>query len=80
MELVQGVDVGEEECEGVLRHRVLLGHLVSKPLNRIDIFIYGFSKNLVFEPLTRFITSRSFLYVLSVMRISFAMKYALSVG
>ena len=32
VELIEGVDVGEEEGEGLLGHRVLFGNLVPEPL------------------------------------------------
>ena len=38
MQLVQGVNMGEEEVERILGHRVFLGHLVTKPLTERDRF------------------------------------------
>ena len=36
VELIEGVDVGEEEGEGLLGHRVLFGNLVPEPL-RLEV-------------------------------------------
>ena len=41
VELIEGVDVGEEEGEGLLGHRVLFGNLVPEPL-RLEVRYRGY--------------------------------------
>ena len=40
VELIEGIDVGEEEGEGLFGHRVLFGNLVPEPL-RLEVGLEG---------------------------------------